>query len=520
MRQRASTKTQRRLKQQSRDPYALTDDVYSEAPTFRVGGLVTAVGVLQLVAALALGGFVFGGALLFCSVLLAALGLALLQHSDTKSRTKGLGVQQAFSRLLALRRSALDYSLTLSIALSQEYQHTRHKELQIAVVPTSPTPQKVVATMALGQQAAARSEQHRKLTPFVRNAPLATLHRVDMKPLPTINAFSVEAADKLFVEKPRANSEPKQVLRSRPLLPLKPKVQQATPVKTAQDKKKKSQVKTAPVLPKTLVQQESKALEVQPAKLQQHRKKPEPKMPQETTKKERQLPVALPKAEAKVVVPAVLPKAELAAELPKPVELSPRAPAAVVPEQTPVPAAPLPVFPVTKPLVEVARGEPAEERELVVTRKVLLYLSPEGDSVMALEDQEMEREMEHELELEHELESLALSMEEFPPLSPTLAPQTPLAEPPTNAMEPNFLMDIALEPISKPESKLISFNSLRSKPVGDAELRTMLDELDVMRLELDAAMARCTSLLSGEEAKVSAPNSPELEPEGEPIFCC
>lgn len=86
--------------------------------------------------------------------------------------------------------------------------------------------------------------------------------------------------------------------------------------------------------------------------------------------------------------------------------------------------------------------------------------------------------------------------------------------------EPNFLMDIALEPISRPEKKLISLSSLRLKPVGNADLRTMLDELDAMRLELDAAMARCTSLLDGEDERASAPSSPELEPEEEPIFCC
>ncbi|GMF25314.1 unnamed protein product [Phytophthora lilii] len=524
MRQRASTKTQRRLKQQQlRDPYALTDDVYCEAPTFRVGGLVTAVGVLQLVAAMALGGFVFGGALVFCAVLVAALGLALLHHSDAKASAQGLGLKQAINRVLSLRRSALDYSLTLSIAQSQEYQQTQRKELQIAVVPSSPTPQKVVASMALKQEEKAQSKLSKKMSSLASNAPLATLNWVDMKPLHTINAFSVEATEDLFMEKPRANSEPKQVLRCRPLMPLKPKVQQLGPV---QEKKKKSQVKTAPVLPKTLVKQETNAPQVQQAKPKQLRKKQETKMPQVAAKKEAQ--AVFPKAEPKVVLPAVLfkPESMVVAPKPQPVATAPTAATVVfepVVEETIVPAvAPLPVFPESKPLVEVARSEPAMEKELVVTRKVLLYLSPEIESFVDLEEQEMEQEIEkdQELELEHELESFALSLEAFPPLSPPVAPQAPLQLPPTEVLEPNFLMDIDLEPISKPEKKLISLGSLRLKPVGNADLRTMLDELDVMRLELDAAMARCSSLLSGEGKKVSAPNSRELEPEEEPIFCC
>ncbi|KAG7386447.1 hypothetical protein PHYPSEUDO_000276 [Phytophthora pseudosyringae] len=522
MRQRASTKTQRRLKQQQlRDPYALTGDVHSEAPTFRVGGLVTAVGVLQLVVAMALGGFVFGGALLFCAMLLTAVGLLLLLHSDPKASKQGLGLKQAVSRLLALRRSALDYSLTLSIAQSQEYQQqTQRKELQIAVVPSSPTPQKVVTAMALKQKKTAKA---RKPTPLVSNAPLATLNRVNMKPLSTINSSSVDAAEELFVEKPRANSEPKQVLRSRPLVPLKPKMQQLGPVQ-----EKKTHEKMAPALPKTLGKQEKKAQQAMQVKTQpmpqpqQLRKKPEPKAPKVAAKKEIQLPAVFYKSEPKVVIPAVLPKAEPVAELPKPklVEVAPPAATVAVEPVAPV-VAPLPVFPVVKPLVDVARGEPAMERELVVTRKVLLYLSPGGESMVDLEEQELEqdieKEQELEVELEHELEAFD---EAFPPLSPTMIPQVPMPLPAVDAMEPNFLMDIELEPISKPEKKLISLSSLRLKPAGNSDLRAMLDDMDVMRLELDAAMARCTSLLNGDEEKLSAPSSPELEPEEEPIFCC
>lgn len=71
----------------------------------------------------------------------------------------------------------------------------------------------------------------------------------------------------------------------------------------------------------------------------------------------------------------------------------------------------MPAFPERKSLVELARGEPAEERDLVATRKVLLYLSPEGESTMDLEDEEMEHEVEieHDLELDHELEDCPLA---------------------------------------------------------------------------------------------------------------
>ncbi|KAL3664117.1 hypothetical protein V7S43_011001 [Phytophthora oleae] len=513
MRQRASIKTQRRLKQQQLcDPYALTDDVYSNAPTFRVGGLVTAVGVLQLVAAMALGGFVFGGALLFCSVLLAALGLALLHHSDPKVAEQGLGLKQAICRLLALRRSALDYSLTLSIAQSQEFQQTQTKELQIAVVPSSPTPQKVVAAMALKQE---EIKQSKKPTPMAGNAPLAMLNRVNVA-LPTINSFSVENAEGLYMDKPRANSEPKQVLRSRPLLPLKPKVQQLAPVqkKKTQEKTVEKQAKKVPQVVQVKAQPKS---ELKP---QQPPKKQELTAPKVAAKKEIQLPAVRPKAEPKVVVPVVTTKAEAVPKT-KPVVVVPPATTVVVKPMVPV-VAPLPVFPDVKPLVEVARGEPAMERDLLVTRKVLLYSSPEEESVLDEEEQELEQEIEQvdELELEHELEDFALSLGTFPPLSPTMEHQAPILLPAMDAMEPNFLMDIALEPISKPEKKLISLSSLRLKPVGNADLRSMLDELSVMRLELDAAMANCTSLLNGDEEKVSAPSSPELEPEEEPIFCC
>lgn len=529
MRQRASTKTQRRLQQQlRRDPYALTDDVYSEAPTLRVGGLVTAAGALQLAAVVALGGLVFGGALLFCLLLLAAVGIALLRRQDAAGPAS-LGLYQTFGRLLALRRGALDYSVTLSIAQSGHYQEKR--DLQIAVVPTSPTPQKVVAAMSLSQPKAP-VVQNRK-TPLAGDAPLATLNHVQMKPLHTINSFSVE--EEVHVEKPRSRSEPKQVLRSRPLLAPKPKVQEKkTTEKTAPVAKAVAKAKAAEVLPKK--QQKKQQAQAQPVAKT---------TPKQQPKKESRTPSALPKTEAKPVMPPVLAKAE-----PKLVQLKPTfapvqtvaAPPAAVQAKpiasemapAPVPVVPtLPVlFPERKSIVELARGEPAMERDLVVTRKVLLYLDPEIETVeMEHEEHELELELEAEQQLERELEhawaeeqehakeEIDFTMESFPPLSPPLAPLAP-PTPLDHHAEPNFLLDITLEPFSEPEKKIISFKALSPRKVRNADIRAMLDELDVMSLELDAAMAKCTRLLKGEEEKVSAPPSSELEPEEEPIFCC
>ncbi|KAF4039799.1 hypothetical protein GN244_ATG08013 [Phytophthora infestans] len=522
MRQRASTKTQRRLKQQQqRDPYALTGDVHCEAPTFHVGGLVTAVGVLQLVVAMVLGGYVFGGALLFCTTVLVALGLVLLHHDDPKGTKQAMGLKHAIIRLLALRRSALDYSLTLSIAQSQQYQQKKKELVEIAVVPSSPTPQRVVITMAVKAENTAKIKQKSKPNPLASNGPLATLKCVDMKPLPTIKSHSVATTADLYVEKPRANSEPKQVLQTRPLLPLKPKVQQ--PDIAMQGKKEMEvQEKKTLVLSKSLDKQE-KTPQLQQTKTQTkpqlQRKNAEVKAPKIAARKTMQVPTVLFKAEPTAVAPVVSPKAK-AVELSKPkaVEAA-RSSASVVVEPVAPAVAPLPVFSVAKPLVEVARGEPVLERELVITRKVLLYLSPEGESVTDMEDQELEQETKKEqtLELELEPEDFAPSMAAFPPLSPTMVPQEATPLPATVVLEPNFLMDIELEPISKPEKKLIALSPLRLKQVSNADLRSMLDELDAMQSELDAAMARCM-LLSGEaESNLSKLN---LEPEDELILCC
>ncbi|RMX69566.1 hypothetical protein KXD40_000705 [Peronospora effusa] len=495
MRQRPSTKTlQRRLKEQQMcRSYALTDDVYCDPPAFHVGGLVTAVGVLQLVVALVFSGFVFGGTLFFCAVLLATVGVTLLHHSDGKASKQGLGLKQVMNRLLTLHRSALDYSLTLSIAQSDEYKQTdSSKELQIAVVPSSFAPQKVVATMTLKDDEALRIQEDRKTKLCTDISPLVTLNRVHLLPLSTISSLLVKTTEALIMEKPRANSEPKQVLRSRSLLPLKAKGQNLDPVQ-----EKTTQAGPTSAVLRTLAKQEKKTTLVQ-AKANTTRsqqKKAAPKAPTVSATKQSQLPAVLPKIEPGVAIPAVLPTAKT---------VSPTTTANV--EHVTSAVAPLPVFPKHKTLIEVVNGEAAIERDVVVTRKVLLYLNPNVGTVVNLDEQdhlEHEAECKQDVEREHEPEDFALSLEEFPPLSPPMVPQVSTSPPTAHVVEPNFLMDIELEPISKSEKKLISQSSLYLESVGNADLRSMMDELDTMRFELDAALACCTSL-HHEVEKVSA----------------
>ncbi|RLN58584.1 hypothetical protein BBJ29_005491 [Phytophthora kernoviae] len=474
MRQRASTKTQRKLRQhQLRDPYALTDDVYSDVPTFRIGGFVTAMGALQLAAVVALSGLVFGSALLFCILLLTVLGLALLHHSDASGPTR-MSLKQTLGKLMVLRRGALDYSLTLSIAQSQPCQEKR--EMQIAVVPSSPTPQKVVATMALTQTESSKAQQSRRISPLAGDAPLVTLDHVDMKPLPTINSLLSGHDEELLMEKPRAKSEPKQVLRSQSLLfHPKPKVQEKMTV-----------VKEMPVVPKTLSTPKApKAQKKMQPKLQQVQVAPKVMQAQVAPKmqlavKEPELPAVSAKSEPKLM------KLKLEST---PVQTVPVPPVAVlveacVPEvvvSAPRAASSMPVlFPEQKPIVELARGEPTMERELVTTRNVLLYLKPEEiETIVMTKEQELEQELEQAWAEEQEQEDIAFSMESFPPLSPPMSPMLPPVSR-VNTVEPNFLLDIVLEPISKPEKKVLSLKELTPRRVHNADLRGMLDELDIM----------------------------------------
>ncbi|CAH0522043.1 unnamed protein product [Peronospora belbahrii] len=510
MRQRASSKTQRRLKQQQiYNPYALTDDVYCEAPTFCINGPVTVIGLIQVVTILALSSFMFGSTLLFCAVLVVTIGLVTFYHSNTKAIQQGMGLKQTINRLLTLRQSALDYSLTLSIAQSNSKykQQKQRTELQIAMLPSSPTPQKVVATMILNEEEALKIQEKRKIKQLVDIVSLMTLSRLNMMPLPKISLILRETTEALIMEKPRANSEPKQVLRSRPLLLLKAKVQNSglAQEKTTQERPTCTVLKTSSKQEKKTTNVDAKATTTP---FQQQTIAFE--APNVSAKKHIQPRVVL---ELKVAISSVLPKPK-AAEV-----VSPTTTVNVEPVAFDV--KPLRDFPKPKPLIEIAYGEPANERELVVTRKVLLYLNANAGSVVNLDEQDLEQESKckQDVACEHKPEDFALSLEAFPPLSSPIVPQVSLSLPTTDVVEPNFLMDIELEPIVKPEKNMNGQSVLHPESVGSADLRSMVDELDAMRLELDAAMACCTSLLY-EREKMSTLALLKLKPEEDTICCC
>ncbi|CEG40121.1 uncharacterized protein PHALS_10338 [Plasmopara halstedii] len=482
MRQHVSTKTQGRVKQQHlKDPHTLTDEFYRNTPTFRAGGLVTPLGMLQLLSAFVLLGYVFGGAMLFCIVVLMVLGLVLLHHSEPIDLKQGMSFQQAINRLYALRRSVLDYSLTLSIAQSQQSR----KNLHHFVSPASFEPKSVVASTALESNLIVQHTQN-KLTPLKMN-------QQKMNMLPAINFLAMKPAEYLWEVKRRAHSEPKQLLRCRPLLPLLPKMLHQDLVQH----KYNSMIKTAVLLSPKVLEQQMEIQEqpmdgyVKPGKVQQESKA-------EVTSSKDSFAILLKHvSEVESVVEIKVAKAV------PPTMTANSGPSALVVTQ-------LSVYPKPKPLVEIAYGEPAVERELVVTRKVLLYSSSRSDLVKKLEEQKSECDARYDVELdlaveeqteeelkEESVESVS-SIEAFPPLLPMTVPLAPKFPHITNGMEPNFLLDIELEPMSAPEKKFVSIGSLQCKQVENADLNMMLEELDVMQSELGAVMACCTSLLIGE----------------------
>lgn len=447
MRQRVSTQTQHCVrKQQLQD---LMDVGYIKNPTFRASGFVTAMGLLQLLTAFALLGFFFGGALLFCIVVLTVLVLVLLHRSEPIFSKQGMGLEQAINCLYALRRSALDYSLTLSVAQSQKYQQSR-KYLQNLVVPTSPMPEKVVATMALN------SNKHVHTT-RKESTPVAKVK--------TIKLLAMENTANLLKKKLRAHSNIKQVLRSRRLLPLKLKRLHRGLVQ--QNKNEMEEMRSVP-----LTTLKWKAINGQHTK--------------EHTKL--RLKIAM-KKEVLAPPPKVKPVANN-----KVVEVVPPTTTVVVEPSTPH-SAPLSVYPKLKPLIEIAFGEPAVERDLVFTRKVLLYSGSKNDLVMDLEE---DAEDGTNLEFEAEPVDLFLSLAALSPLTPTTVLQAPKVLPTNDIAEANFLLDIDLEPISKPAKVIGSAGLLPQKHVDNTDLRMMLEELDVMQSELCAAMACCTLVSTGD----------------------
>ncbi|CAI5730230.1 unnamed protein product [Hyaloperonospora brassicae] len=103
-----------------------------------------------IVVGFAVSSVLFSGALLFCGALLVVVGIALLHCSNGKAKQQRLSLASVVHRLLALRRSALDYSLTLSIAPRDERCQTQSKVPRIAAAaPLTVVSQKVeTATMA------------------------------------------------------------------------------------------------------------------------------------------------------------------------------------------------------------------------------------------------------------------------------------------------------------------------------------------------------------------------------------
>uniref|UniRef100_A0AAV1THF7 Uncharacterized protein n=1 Tax=Peronospora matthiolae TaxID=2874970 RepID=A0AAV1THF7_9STRA len=488
MRQR-SLKPQRRVKKlphRLHDPYAITGDVSFEESTISVGGLITPTGVLQLVVVLALSSFLFSGVLLFCVGLLAVLGLVLLHHkSDAKTRQRRRGLSSVLHRLVALRRSALDYSLTLSIAPRSASHQTESKMPRLAVVPSSILPQKVVATMALKQETW-------KLKPQCATTSIANgASMVTLDVLPRISSDLLETADELYsMEKARAKSEPKQVLRRRPLLPLKAnakvmqlgpvqEIERVTPIQKAEQEEVMSDALTTSVKAVHALTEQKKS-----QSLQKNEKLRE--APRFTTAETRTQSSSMPLRGKDA---AALSKAK-----PKAVKVVPST--ASVNDGNAIRAvAPLPDLPKRKLSEKAARRKPAAKQ--VVTRKVSLYVKSKVDPVLKEKEQALKQEIAggQDEGNGHELEGFAFSLGAFPPLSQPTVPQTSASPSAADVVEPNFLLDIELEPIAKPEKKSISLESQRFKCEGNAELRLMLDELDAMSSELDIAMAHCTSLL-------------------------
>ncbi|KAI9922290.1 hypothetical protein PsorP6_001217 [Peronosclerospora sorghi] len=487
-----SAKTQH-LKQEQLS-YAITDDVYGAVPTFRVGGFVTSFGVLKLVVALTLIGVVFGTALLFCVVLLVLVGIVLMHQ---KSGKQGLGLKHVINQLLTLQRSVLDYSLTLSIAQSEKFQQTDSKKALASMVTSRCKPRKVMmASIVLKEMETLETKLNKML--LKDQLSQVKLGRMNMTPLSTILMKSLmESTEDLFWKKSRANSESKLVLSSRQLLLLDLKLQ---PIVPAQEKKQGEQEELALAVSKAFIKQESNAIDVV-ALATKPQSEVNKTAPEASDKEPTEPPVSI---EPKTVILAVLPKQNLVTEnlkFEQDENVSPSSSA--MNPVVPFPA-PLSVFPKKMSLVEVALGEPPVEQDLIVTRKVILYSKTSVKSAVVLEEQDFEHAIreEQKVVLPYEL----LSLKEFPALSPPAQPQLSMSLPPTDNMEPNFLMDIELEPISKPEKTLTSLSSFRLKPVGNDDLRVMLDELEAMNLELDAALARCNALLH-EEEKISVVSS-------------
>ncbi|TDH73252.1 hypothetical protein CCR75_008750 [Bremia lactucae] len=462
MRQRASSKAQRRNKQHLKDPYALTGDVYCESPTFHMGSLLTPVGMLQLMTALALGGFLLGGALVLCVAILAVLGLVLLHCSEPRRAKHILGHNQAIHQLMALRRSVLDCSRTLSTDQSKKYQQSQNN--QIVVVPAKPTPQNVTTPALISATTVA---QKRKPT----HSKGDSLNNVQFT---AINLPDMMEAQELFADNNEANLEPANVHQNRSLLPLNFQVQQHC------------QVQPKELEPQFVL----KALEIKGTQVQRFMKQKKHQM----VLKEAESAIlkgAVKKVNAdasdfdakpNAMISAMLPEEELASDL-EPVDKVSSALSSEV-------ELPLTIFPKIKTLMEVVTGEPVMEQEVIFTRKVVLCINLRKESVKKSKKQDLKHDLGKKAEVKPNYfpEVLPLSPIEFPPLSSIQLPQALKLQPSPGSMKSDHSTVNSMLNPRQP------FTISQSEQVGVADLRSMLDELNVMQSELDTAMTRCKVL--------------------------
>ncbi|CAI5727338.1 unnamed protein product [Hyaloperonospora brassicae] len=500
MRQRTSPKTlqqqqQRKEKRERQSlcaPNALAGDGSGQESTIYIGGFITTSGVLQIVVGFAVSSVLFSGALLFCGALLVVVGIALLHCSNGKAKQQRLSLASVVHRLLALRRSALDYSLTLSIAPRDERCQTQSKVPRIAAAaPLTVVSQKVETATMASKPENLQLGQKNETTALASSASIAT-----RDVLPRIRLDGLETTEELYTwEKPRAKSEPKRVRRGRPLLPLKAQLTQLQPVQETERAAPKQKAKQDNVTSSALTTS-VKAVHVRTGskKMQPVKQKASPceAAPRSAAVESKIGPLLVPlDAKAAAVLPKSKPKKAVSPAVPVPVKTATCA------------VASLTDLPKRKFSAEPAHSKPAVQ-QVVVTRKVLLYVKPQAEPVLKNKKRAVEQGTKgvQEIGPDQELAETVFSPEEVSPSSQPTVPHTSALLSTTGVMEPNFLQDIELDPISKPEKKLASLSSQRFKSEGNAELRLMLDELDAMRLELDSAMARCTSLLDGgKEAK-------------------
>lgn len=460
--------------------------------TLEVGGLVAATTALQAAALAALGLYVFGSVVLFCAA--AAGGYFLLWRAhdgDADARRarelarleRGLGgahssgglallarfmLQQlaaAGHRLAAFRRSVLGFSVTVSLADSAPLQPLESEQFQIAVVPAAAPMPPMLMAPAVGSAL----PSHAKLLPFAggkealaKKKPKKARRR--NKPKDLVTFFTSNLARDTPIKTVQTVAMPPVVVKIPNLMALKP-------------------APSMPVLPamKELVRP-SVALSVESVP----RRMSEPAVPFERTFAKKV--TAAPKPIAEVVVPVpqqVFPEPvkEVVVEskpepMPAPVFTDADFPElSLTPQVSPV-LAPEPVpEPMVEPLTEEDIPElslkslespifelPQERDEPEPIRLVTLYVKPSLDVAEVLPSAIVEKEP-------HVVEAVT-----------------------ADAEEADFLFDITVETPSVAPAEWARLKP-ESASMANPELRSMVEELDAMSREADAALVACSALL-------------------------